>query len=385
MRNIKIAVVGTRGFPGVQGGVENHCENLYVHLAQGGYDITVFIRPSYVANYIHTYRGISLIPVDCPKNKYLEAFLHTFKSIIKAKRLNPDILHIHAIGPSLFTPLVKMLGMKVVVTHHGPDYKRKKWPLFAKIFLRFCEWAGIVFADEIIVISDNIADDIKRKYNRETTVIPNGVKMPSLSTTDDALEKYGLEKERYILSVGRFVPEKGFDYLIDAFNVLQNAGPGLISADNRMGAKEWKLVIVGDADHEDDYSFGLKAKASKAVNVVLTGHLTGDALKEVYSFAGLFVIPSYYEGLPIVLLEAMSYGLSCIASDIPANRCVEINGSRFFKAGDAGDLSEKIKEFIKKPQDENEKKQQLKMIAEKYDWDKIADETLKVYERAVTC
>jgi glycosyltransferase involved in cell wall biosynthesis len=365
---MKIVVTGTRGFPGVQGGVESHCEQLYTQLVSKGCDVTVFTRAPYVNLQNDAYKGIKLIHIDCPRNKFLEAIVHTLKCVLKARKLHPDILHIHAIGPSLFAPLARALGMKVVVTSHGPDYERKKWSLSAKLFLRFCEWAGMNSANAIIAIAQNIADDIKRKYGRGgASVIPNGVKIPVLAGTEDALKRFNLERQRYILSVGRFVPEKGFHDLINAFNNLK--------------LERWKLVIVGDADHEDKYSRDLKAKAGSNGNIVLTGFLTGQPLQEIYSHAGLFVLPSYYEGLPIVLLEAMSYGLPCIASDIPANRNVEMDDDRFFRAGDINMLSRKIAYFIQRPWEDTDKRHQVNMIAEKYNWESIADETLKVYKK----
>jgi glycosyltransferase involved in cell wall biosynthesis len=367
---IKIAVAGTRGFPGVQGGVENHCERLYTRLAENGCDITVFTRKPYVVSDVDTFKGVKLVPLSCPQNKFLEAIVHTFKSVIMAKKLNPDILHIHAVGPSLFVPLARLLGMKVIVTSHGPDYKRKKWPLPAKMFLRFCEWMGMTFANKIITIAKNIADDIKNKYNRDSSIIPNGVEIPLLAETKNSLERFQLINQKYILSVGRFVAEKGFDDLIDAFN--------------QGDFENWKLVIVGDADHDDKYSHYLKSKANKNSNIVLTGFLTGLPLHELYTHAGLFVLPSYYEGLPIVLLEAMSYGLSCIASDIPANRNVELHEERFFKVGDVNALSVRIREFIDKPWEVEDRRDQLDIVAEKYDWEKIANETMKVYRGIVS-
>lgn len=366
---MKIAVVGTRGFPGVQGGIENHCEHLYTHLARNGCNITVFTRKPYVDPNLYRFKDVSLIPLGCPRNKFLEAIIHTLKGVLKSRQLNPDILHIHGVGPSLFTPLARILGMRVVVTSQGPDYKRKKWSLPAKMFLRFCEWAGMTFANEIIAVAGNISEDIKRKFGRNTIIIPNGVGIPPLIDTEYALAKFDLQKKRYILAVGRFVPEKGFDYLIDAFN--------------DGGFEDWKLVIVGDADHEDKYSISLRKKAKENSNVVLTGFLTGKSLQEIYTHAGLFVLPSYHEGLPIVLLEAMSYGLSCIVSDIPANRNVELSEDRFFKAGDIKALADKMREFSNKPRGDEEIKKQISTIAEKYNWEKIAERTLEVYKAMV--
>jgi glycosyltransferase involved in cell wall biosynthesis len=265
--------------------------------------------------------------------------------------------------------------MKVVVTHHGPDYRREKWHTLAKMFLRFCEFIGMTFANEVIAITNNISDDIKRKFGRTAIVIPNGVEVPNLAETEDVLRKFGLKKERYILAVGRFVPEKGFDYLIDAFIQLQ-------VSNHKPQIEDWKLVIVGNASYEDRYSMSLKEQAQKNNNIVLTGFLTGRPLQEIYSHAGLFVIPSYYEGLPIVLLEAMSYGLSCIASNISANKSVGLlSDDRLFKLGDVNALAAKIREFIDKPLTKEERRKMIDIIAEKYNWTKIADETLKVYKQ----
>ncbi len=345
--------------------MEVHCENLYPHLVRKGCEIVVFTRRPYINPQIKSFQGVNLISLPCPGNKFLEAIAHTFKGTLAARKIRPDILHIHAIGPSLFTPFARILGIKVVVTNHGPDYKRGKWPPLAKLFLRFCEWMGMMFANEIITIADNISDDIKRKFGRSAAVIPNGVEIPRLAETDNVLKKLGLKKKKYILAVGRVVPEKGFCDLIEAFNKAEG--------------KSWKLAIVGAADHEDRYSLRLKELAGKDDNVIMPGFLSGEPLRELYSHAGLLVLPSYYEGLPIVLLEAMSYGLSCIASDIPANRCVTLDEGRYFPAGDIDALTKKLKKFIDKPLTEEEKEKQINMIAERYDWEKIAERTLSVY------
>ena len=367
-KKIKIVVLGTRGFPNVQGGVEAHCENLYPRLVKKGCEVTVFSRKPYVDAKIDTYERVKLIPLPCPKDKFLEAILHTFIGIFYSKKIKPDILHIHAIGPSLFIPLARFLGLKVVMTNHGPDYERKKWGGFAKIVLKLGEFLGSKFANEIICISEHIAESIRRRHKRETTIIPNGVVMPQILKTEDTIRKYGLTKEKYILSVGRLVPEKGFHDLIDAFNKVQLDG--------------WKLVIIGRADHEDRYSLDLKEKATRNKNIILTGFLRGSSLQELFSHAGLFVLPSYYEGLPIVLLEAMSYGLSCIVSDIPANRNLALPQERFFKPTDVEALVAKIKEFSVKQLDKEEKIRQINVVAEKYDWNKITDKTFEVYNKA---
>lgn len=371
---LKICVLGTRGFPNIQGGIEKHCEHLYTHLAEKGCHVIVLARKPYVGEDIIFYNGVKIVPLPCPKSKFLEAFLHTLCGIYEVKKIGCDILHVHGIGPSLLIPLARLLGLKVIMTNHGPDYQRKKWGRLAKLVLRLGEYLGSWWANAIICISQSIADNIKRKFHKEATVIPNGVIMPEILQSTKTLRKYNLNKKKCILSVGRFVPEKGFHDLIDAFNQLQT-----LNSVFQTGI--WKLVIVGEADHPDKYSLELKQKAKISKNIMLTGFMTGKPLKELYSHAGLFVLPSYYEGLPIVLLEAMSYGLSCIASDIPGNRNVLLPEDRYFKVGDIEGLSEKIKEFVDKQLTAEEKRKQLDLISQRYNWKRIADMTLGVYQR----
>ncbi len=369
---MKIIVLGTRGFPNIQGGVESHCEHLYPCLADLGCTITVITRLPYVDPSAVSYRGVRLMALACPQNKFLEAFIHTFKGVWLARTLGCDVLHVHAIGPSLFVPLARLLGLRVVMTNHGPDYERKKWNVLAKIILRIGEWNGVVFSNQIIAISRTIADQIKKTYNRSAVQIPNGVVVPPVIATDGALKKFGLEKGQYILAVGRFVPEKGFDDLIDAY-----------LNDKSLYARKIKLVIVGDADHPDAYSARLKNKADPSKGVVCTGRLAGIALKEIYAHAKLFVLPSYYEGLPIVLLEALSYGLSCLVSDIPANKEIELEEDRYFSVGNVDDLGRKMAHLCTRPTAEKEKNLQIRRIAENYNWKKIAASTFHVYDKAI--
>ena len=373
---MKIIVLGTRGFPHVQGGIEKHCEELYTRLAALGCDVTVISRAPYTGLAPYEYRGVSIVPIACPKHKFLETISHTFLGIIKAKQLNGDILHIHAIGPALFTPMARLLGLRVVMTHHGPDYDRKKWNSFAKVILKLGEKLGATFAHQVIAISQPIAQAICQKFGRPVTVIPNGVVVRQRSAQDDVLKKNKLERGKYILSVGRFVPEKGFHELIDSFQEFVAMAP------HRQDG--WKLVIAGDADHEDEYSRSLKLRSRRIPDVVLTGFQTGKSLQELYSHAGLFVLPSYHEGLPIVLLEALSYGSSCLVSDIPANREVGLEEERYFSPGNVSLLAQKFNEFMAQPETEEQRQQRIQRIIDKYNWDTIAQMTIKVYGGILT-
>ena len=187
---MKIAVIGPRGFPNVQGGVEAHCQRLYPRLAKLGAEITVFTRKPYVNPQIKVYKDVNLVPVYCPKRKSLEAIVYSFIGVLAAKKINPEILHVHAVGPSLIIPLARSLGMKVVMTNHGPDYKRKKWGIIANLALRLGESCGSRWAKKIICISKTIADDVKKKYNNNSTRIPNGIEIPRIQNTKQIINKY---------------------------------------------------------------------------------------------------------------------------------------------------------------------------------------------------
>ena len=373
---MKIVILGTRGFPNIQGGVEKHCEGLACALVKLNCDTIVFTRKPYVVDNARECHGVRLVCLPTIRHKTTETVIHTFIGIFAALYYRPDILHIQAIGPALFTPLARLLGMKVVVTTHGVNYMHKKWGWFAKLVLRIGEYMGAKFSNEMIAISAPIAEGIKTKYNKTAHVISNGVFSAETVDTVNMLHKFELEKDRYILSVGRLVLDKGFHVLIDAFINLSEA-------QSQISRERWKLVLVGEADHKGPYSRSLKKKAGKHQNIVLTGFLKSQALNELYSYTGLFVLPSFYEGLPIVLLEAMSYGASCIASDIQGNRNIPLSEDRYFPPGDPAALAEKVLQMIKKPLSEEEKKEQKLMISKNFNWQTAGKKTLEIYKKVI--
>lgn len=359
---MKIAVTGARGIPNILGGVETHCEELFPLIAAKSFDVTVFCRTNYVRDNLSEYKGVKLLNISAPKVKSLEAIVHTFKSVIVAKfKLNADIVHIHAIGPALLVPLARLLGLKVVFTHHGADYEREKWGSVARLALRFGEYLGCKFANEVIVISSVINESIKAMYGRyDAHLIYNGVPKPVFIKTTNYLSELGVKPRQYIFAMGRFVPEKNFHQLIEAFSSLKD--------------DDYKLVLTGDADHEGDYSLRLK-KQAKENSVILTGFIKGDKLHELLTHARGFVLPSSHEGLPISLLEAMSYGLPIIASDIPANREIGLPAEVYFNAGDSEQLVQKLVKLI------NTDNQFVKYNMDRFDWEEIAGKTVFVYKR----
>ena len=362
-----IYVIGLRGFPNIQGGAEKHCESLYPLIAEKGWGITVFRRKPYISkeNRMKSYRKVKFRDLWTVRNKNFEAIIHSFISSIICIYERPDIVHIHNIGPSLVLPLLKLFRLKAVITYHSPNYEHTKWGWFAKRMLKLGESFVTRWADSVIFISKTQEALINCKNK---TYIPNGVTIPEDSSSSDFILRIGAEPGRYILAVARFVPEKGLHDLIEAFKRTQF---------------DYKLVIAGEADNETDYSRNLRQMASEDDRIILTGYITGKPLNQVYTNARLFVLPSYHEGLPIVLLEALSYGLPVLASDIPGNKEIELPAERYFKCGDVGDLRKKMEILLEKKLSEEEQQEIRKQIEEKYNWDKIAEQTIEVYRKLI--
>lgn len=362
----KIVVTGTRGIPNVMGGVETHCEELFPRIAKMEFDVTVIRRSTYVHDGLTEWKGVKLVDVDTPKKKAFEAIIHTWRAIWKAKSLHADIVHIQAIGPAMLTPLARLLGMKVVFTHHGPDYDRDKWGFAAKTMLKFGERMGCMFANDVIVISNVIKDLIARKYGRTKNVhlIYNGVPQPEICEYPEYFEELGIEKGKYILGMCRFVPEKNLHHLVQAYVKLKKDGrlPNNI-----------RLVLAGDTDFEDDYSKGLKEIARDNC-VVLTGFVKGRKLHSLLTNAKCYCLPSSHEGLPIALLEAMSYKLPVVVSDIPANKEVALPAKDYFHLGNVDELADKLATIVAQPT------QRIEYDLSKYNWDKIAEQVAEVYK-----
>jgi len=365
---MRIFVTGTRGIPNIPGGVEEHCKNLYPILAASGMNVRVSRRSQYAKDKLDNWQGVELLDLYSPPTKSVEAIVHTFLSVWNAKKWGADIVHIHAVGPALLIPFARLIGLKVVFTNHGPDYDRQKWGRLAKTALKLGEYLGCKFADHIIVISEHIRGIVKRRTGRDSTLIYNGVVIPKIRQETNFLSELEVESNKYLLAVARLVPEKGLHDLMDAYELL---GPGM------------KLVIAGDADHETSYSKELKVRANENPNIVMPGYVTGEDLAQLYSHAKLFVLPSYHEGLPISLLEALSYGLPTVVSDIPANTAVNLSEDSYFPVGDTDALAKRIDRKINETQADSDRMEIISRVKHKYDWHMIADQTLAVYQKAI--
>ncbi|MBK0398730.1 glycosyltransferase family 4 protein [Limibaculum sp. M0105] len=366
-KRVKLCVTGLRGLPGVMGGVETHSEQLYPRIASMGdaLEIVVLGRRGYVEDGRREWRGVVVQPLWAVRNKYLETLLHTAASIFHARfREHADVIHIHAVGSGLLTPLARMLGMRVLATHHGQDYKREKWNAVAKFALRTGEALSALSANRIITVSASSARALAARFPSRSKAIlhiPNGASLPEPTRpVAEILAEFGLTPGGYILAVGRLDRGKRFQDLIAAHAKVPDAPP---------------LLIAGGADHEDRFTRDLTAKASE--RVIFAGRRSLEDLGALYRACGLFVLPSAHEGLPISALEALVAGAPMLLSDIGPNLDLGLPPECYFRMGAVDELAGKLAQrdshlgyevFRPKSND----------LVRQYDWNEVASRTRDV-------
>ena len=370
---MKIAMIGHKRIPSREGGVEIVVSELSKRMVKRGHTVVAYNRKSEhiagkeheIAKDLDLWEGVKLKWIPTPNSSKLNAIVYSFLSTIDAVFHNYDIIHFHAEGPASMVILAKLFGKRSVVTIHGLDWQRSKWGGFATEFLKFGEKTAAKYADEIIVLSQNVKDYFKKTYNRETVFIPNGISPAEPCSPDIIVDKYGIEKDGYILFLGRLVPEKGIHYLIEAYNQIDT---------------KKKLVIAGGSSHTSEYESKLKDMAKSNSNIIFTGFVEGKELEELYSNAYVYCLPSDLEGMPISLLEAMSYGNCCLTSNIC--ECTEVceNNAEYFEKSNVDSLAQKLSILCNDPEIVKQYKQiSSSFILKKYNWDKITKETLDLY------
>lgn len=363
---MRIAMIGQKGIPSRSGGVEIHVEEIAARLAERGNDVTVFCRKSYCEEIKDTHRGINLKYMPSINTKHLDAITYTFLSSVFVAFGKYDVIHYHALGPSLLSFIPRMLGKKVICTVHGLDWQRDKWGKVAKSVLKLGEVATAKFPHKTISVSQTIADYYNDTYNNDTVFIPNGIDEKEIVESEEITKKYNLKKDEYILFLARLVPEKGLHYLIEAYNNINT---------NK------KLVIAGGSSHSDDYVDRIKENVKDNENIIMTGFVKGKLLDELFSNAYIYILPSEIEGLPISLLEAMSFGNCCLVSDIEQN--MEVIGDNWgysFESKNSKDLKEKLEELLNNEEKVNRIKENVQSyVKQKYNWDEVSRQTEEVY------
>ncbi len=370
---MKIAMIGHKRIPSREGGVEVVVEELSTRLAKNGNQVDVYNRKGKNVQdknadkgkqKIKEYKGVKIFTIPTINKKGLDALIYSFFASIKALFGKYDVLHYHAEGCCAMLWIPHLFRKRIVVTVHGLDWQRSKWGGFATKYIKFGEKLIAKYADEIIVLSESVQKYFKETYNRDANFISNGVSKPTIREASIIKEKYNLEKDSYILFLARIVPEKGLHYLLDAFEKVDTSK---------------KLVIAGGASHTNEYLQEIKDRVAKNEKIIMTGFVQGEELDELFSNCYLYCLPSDVEGMPISLMEAMSYGKNCLVSDIEENTQVTGEFAYLFRKSDVSDLTEKLKIALN-GQDRKNEKDISEYILKKYNWDDVVSKTERLYK-----
>ena len=375
---LNIAMLGHKHMLSREGGIEIVVFNLATRMASRGHHVVVYDRSSsHVSgaevDHRGEYQGVKIVPVWTVEKKGLAAMTSSLSAAIRASRSTADVVHIHAEGPAAMCGLVKLLGRRgangkkkrIVVTIHGLDWQRAKWGGFATRYIHWGEKQAVKYADEIIVLSKGVQEYFKKTYGRETVFIPNGVTKPTPATVDEIKNKWGLEKDSYVLFLGRIVPEKGLRYLVEAWKGIKT---------------DKKLVIAGGSSDTQEFINELKEMGADDERIVFIGFQQGRVLEELYSNSYVYVLPSDLEGMPLSLLEAMSYGNCCVVSDIAEMAEVVEDKAAVFPKGSIEELRKTLQGLLDEPDRvQKYKSEAADFICEKYNWDDVVDTTVELY------
>lgn len=370
--HLNIAMLGHKRIPSREGGVEIVVEELCARMVQRGHSVTCYNRRGrhiggreFNTVCLKEYRGIRLRSVFTVDIRGIAAMTSSFFASIRAAFGPYDVIHYHAEGPCAMIWLPRLFGKRCVATIHGLDHRRAKWGRFAKWYLRLGGRCAAKYADALIVLSEGVQRYFKETYNRDAILIPNGVNRPERLEPALIREKFGLEKGDYVLYLGRLVPEKGLRTLIEAFRSVRT---------------DKKLVIAGGGSDTDGFVAEIKALAAGDERIRFTGFVQGPLLRELYSNAYLYTLPSELEGMPLSLMEAMSYGNCCLTSDIPECADVVADHAATFHVGDADDLKRKLQKLCDGPGlVARYRAGAADYICEKYSWDAVVEQTLALY------
>lgn len=365
-------MLGHKRIPSREGGIEIVVEELSTRMTEKGCQVTCYNRSGHHVSGrefdvldLKEYKGVKLKSVFTINRKGFAAMTASFFGAFLCAFSRYDIIHFHAEGPCAMLWLPKLFGKKCIVTIHGIDWQRAKWGGFASKYIKFGEKIAAKYADQIIVLSKEVQKYFLGNYSRKTVFIPNGVNKPVKRRVQQIYDRFGLDQNNYILFVGRLVPEKGIQYLIEAFKGVKT---------------DKKLVIAGGSSDTDTFMQELKKCASNDGRVLFTGFVQGQVLEELYSNAYIYCLPSDLEGMPLSLLEAMSYGNCCLVSSIA--ECTEVIEDKgvVFEKGSITDLCDKLQTLCDNPEIVEEyKKQASQFICNKYNWDTVVRETLEIY------
>ena len=371
---MRIAMIGQKRTGSREGGVEVVVTELAARMAALGHEVTCYDRSGTDVNgnpaptEPYEFEGVSVVPVKTVDAKGLAALTSAYAATRAALKDRPDVIHYHAEGPCNALPLAARAGVRTVATIHGLDWQRAKWGGIASRVIRRGERKAAQKAGALIVLSKAVQGYFRDEYGRGAEFVPNGVDLPEPAPAGLITDRWGLTEGSYVLYLGRIVPEKRTELLIEAFRGLDT---------------DKQLVIAGGASDTSGFYGEVRALAECDPRVVMAGFVEGNLLAELYSNAYLYVLPSDVEGMPMSLLEAMSYGRCCVTSDVPECADVIAGAGATFPRGDAMALRQVLTALVADPARAAALGEAARRRVEtEYDWDSAVQKTLEVYEEA---
>lgn len=364
---MKVAMIGHKDFPSRSGGVEVVVGGLAPSLVERGYDITVYNRGLQKHHNVYDVDGVHARRIFTLEKPSLNATIYSFLATFDAIFRGYDVIHYHAIGPSVPLAIAKLFGRHTVCTVHGLNWKVDKWAGFASKYMKLGEIVAAKYADDLVVLSESEWNYFLKTYNRVAILIPNAIKFYDAMPCNLIRQKFGLEKDGYILYVGRISVEKGPMDLVE----------GYLKADTGK-----KLVLAGPLD-DSEYCKAVQERVRDNPNIIMTDYVVGDTLKELYSNCKLFVLPSHTEGLSLALLEALSIGARCLVSDIPENTVVTDAYGASFQSSDIDDLARALTKECAQDYPQEKRKEQIEYIHANFDYDVMLDRYEEVYHHVV--
>lgn len=372
---MRIAMIGQKGLPARFGGVEAQVEQLTLRLVRQGFFVTVYSRAWYTKQREPMTNGVHIVYLPSLHTKHFDTITHAFFSTIHAMTHGYDIIHYHGVGPALVSMLPRIFTprIRVITTFHSIDRKQKKWGLIARWFLKLGEWCTTHVAHTTIAVSDTLVKYIRSTYRREAIYIPNGITVPDTSLSINHYNTWSLVPQQYLLTVSRLIPDKGIHYLITAYKTLCHTAPHLM--------RKLPLVIVGDDCYTKQYADTLKTLA-RGANIIFTGFQSGNALQTLYANAKIFIHPSDSEGMPTAVLEAMSFSLPVLVSDIPEHQKLISDPDYQFARGQATALAKQLMTILQAPAETltDMGAQNRKTVATLYNWDTIIEQYRRLYQ-----
>jgi glycosyltransferase involved in cell wall biosynthesis len=362
---MKIALLGTRGIPASYSGFETCVEQMGQRLVQRGHQVTVYCRSHHIRYSEKTYKGCELVKLATFQNKYLDTLVHSFLSSLHAMFRSFDIALYFIAGNSPVTWIPRIVGTRTILNVDGLDWKREKWPVLAKKYIQFAEYLATALPNSYVTDSRVVKEYYSKRFGDDPVYIPYGSEVEILPA-GETLKLYHLEPRKYLLFVGRLVPENCAHHLVEAFRTIDS---------------DLKCVIVGDAPYADEYKKWLKSLAGDDPRFVFTGYVFGKGYNELSSHAYAFIETSGVGGTHPALLEAMAFGNCVIVNNTPEN--LETMGDSGFaydgKAG-ATHLREVLAKLLadKHLVEESRDKAQQRALSV-YSWETVVDAYEKLF------